>query len=320
MDEANAVHPVAAAAAMQAAPKAAAAAAPLLPTACTSATVIQPEHLPKTSVGDSTWWMNTGLLGMYGVLATLLVKWIADIVQRRYELRQQLYLDLVDAVQISTNCVGKMCDTDIPLKTTAERYQGTAPAIAKVELIAPEKMSKALSEFKNKNGVAMMKLMEMRAEVERLNADSKGADEIIALHTTERRFLTEEMRRMSIDGVEDEARKTRVNGHYEYYSTEINKLNARKTANAVALQERVNEMATVAGQYLVELARLTVPVLRYARRELGFWRFDLRDYLRRTDDTTSMVQTALSDLQSTIKKTFNAGEDNGEKPDSDKKD
>jgi hypothetical protein len=78
-------------------------------------------------------------------------------------------------------------------------------------------------------------------------------------------------------------------------------------------------MAKIAGQTVTGLAKLTPPILKSVRRELGFWRFDLREFGKRTDGTAGMINSALDDLTDSVHKTFKRDDDNGDKPDGGKK-
>ncbi|GGA44608.1 hypothetical protein [Dyella nitratireducens] len=279
------------------------------PSTNNAATVIQLVPQPG---GDGLFqWTNTGMLALYGVLFTLGVKWISDVIQRRYELRRQLYLDLVDAAQSQTACLGRMCDVDIPMKETQKQFQDTASAIARVELIAPQKMSRLLSEFKISSGRAMIKLMEMRAPIEKLRVDLLTADQDIAMFARERGVFIDELRRMTIEGNEDAARLARLNQHCEYYSAEIQKRHERKKAFAADAYTLTNKMATAATEYLAMLAKQMPALLKYARKELGYRRFDLSEYQKRTDETADMMKNVVADLQESVRKTV--------KPDEDKK-
>ncbi|RUL72415.1 hypothetical protein [Dyella choica] len=126
----------------------------------TSTFVIQIEQ-PKPNGSDAN-GMLPAWLALVGVIVTLIGKWIADRFQRRYELRRQLYLDLVEAVLMANNCIGRLCDPSIPLPATSERFQNSAPAIAKVEVTAPKALSQALAQYKDASGAAFVKLMAMR--------------------------------------------------------------------------------------------------------------------------------------------------------------
>lgn len=297
-----------AAGAVRVAPAASASVGAPMAKATTSATVIQIEQ-PKSS-GNDVNGMLPAWLALVGVIVTLIGKWIADRFQRRYELRRQLYLDLVDAVLATNNCIGKLCDPSIPLATTSERFQNSAPAIAKVEVTAPKALSRALAQFKDSSGAAYMNLMAMRVEVERHKAAMAEADIGISQYEAERRVFLEEQRRMIIEGVEDPARKARIKEHYDIFSGELKALREARVNSVAAMQKRVNEMAAVATEDLKVLARLMPPVLQQVRKGLGYWMFDLSDFKKRTDKTVDMVDTAMKGVQDSVSKL---------KPDDDKK-
>lgn len=266
----------------------------------TSATFIQIE-LPRVGRNEAN-GMLPAWLALVGVIVTLIGKWIADIFQRRYELRRQLYLDLVDAVLTTNSSIGKLCDPSIALAATSERFQSSGPAIAKVEVTAPEELSQALAHFKDSSGAAYMRLMAMRVEVERLKAAMTEADIGITQYEAERRVFLEEQRRMIIEGIDDPARKARIKEHYDIFSGELKALREIKGNSAAAMQIRVNEMAEVATEELKVLAGLMPPVLEQVRKGLGYWRFDLGGFKKRTDKTFEMVDAAIKGVQDSVNK------------------
>lgn len=272
----------------------------------TSATVIQIEQ-PKATGSDAN-GMLPAWLALVGVIVTLIGKWIADRFQRRYELRRQLYLDLVDAVLVTNNCIGRLCDPSIPLPATSERFQNSAPAIAKVEVTAPKSLSQALAQYKDASGAVFMKLMAMRVEVERLRAAMAEADIGITQYEAERRVFLEEQRRMIIEGVDDDVRKARIKQHYDIFSDELKALRDTKTSCASSMQMRVNEMAGVATEELKVLAGLMLPVLKQVRKGLGYWLFDIRDFKKRSDKTVDMVDAALKGVQDSVSKVKPGGD------------
>lgn len=280
------------------APAASASVSQLPATTTTSATVVHVER-PKASAGDGS-GLLPAWLALVGVIVTLIGKGISDRIQRSYELRRQLYLDLVDATITANACIGKICDASIPLSTTAERFQEAAPALAKAEVTAPKMLSQALTRHRDASGKSFMKLMAMRVEVERLRADSADADIGITQFEAERRVFLEERRRMTIEGIVDPGREDRVQRHYEIFSKELNALYERKKANAASMQQRVAAMGAVAMEDLKVLTGLTPPILKHVRRGLGYWRFDIRDFAKRTDATAGMAGNALKDLRDSV--------------------
>lgn len=267
----------------------------------TSANVIQLER-PKASTDDVN-GLIPAWLALVGVIVTIIGKWIADKFQRQYELRRQLYLELIDATFATNACLGKLCDAAIPLSETTKSFQDASPAIAKAEVTAPKNLSRALTRYKDAAGEAFMKLMAMRVEVERLKAASAQADIGIAQFEAERRVFMEERRRMTIEGVDDSARADRVQKHYELFSTELNALYEKKRQHAASMQEQVTKMGSVAVDEMKVLARLAPPVLKHVRRGLGFWSFDVRDYSQRVEGTVGMVDKAFKGIKDSVENT-----------------
>jgi hypothetical protein len=161
--------------------------------ATTSATVIQIEQ-PKASASDAN-GMLPAWLALVGVIITLTIKWVAEGIQRRYELRRELYLDLIDGIGAANLCIGRLCDANVSFASTVEQFQSAGPKIAKVELIAPKKLSKALTAYRDAHGKAFMNLLTMRAEIERLKTDTDLIEPDIAKYDREKEYVVEEIKR-----------------------------------------------------------------------------------------------------------------------------
>jgi hypothetical protein len=188
---------------------------------------------------------------------------------------------------------------------TQQKFQKTGPTIAKVELVAPEKLSVLLGDYKSISGRAMLKLMQMRAPIEKLKIELSGADTIIESFKRERDILGDELRRLAIEGSQDQARINRVDVHYRYYFAEIQKQLDAKTAYMESLSHLANQMTDVSVEAIVSLASTNPLLLKYGRKELGYWRFNLRRQRQRTAETTDMVRKAVAEVRESLKTTAN---------------
>jgi hypothetical protein len=284
--------------------------------ATTSATVIQIER-PKASESDVN-GMIPAWLALVGVIVTIIGKWVADWFQRKHEFKRQLYLDLVDGVQTVSTCIGRLCDKDTALSKTTKQYQKAGHALAKVELAAPRKLSRLMSDFKSTSGAAYMYLMQMRVLIEVCNKDLKLADAQIAIYNEQQRLLLDELRRLSIEGSDDQARRQRVEQYFDGYQGEIKKQQERKVADAVAMGKQTHEMSAVTMQCLESLAVLTPQMLKCARRGLGYYFFDQKDFQKRTEESISKMRKALDDLRESLKRS-DGPDGNGDKANDEKK-
>ncbi|THD09314.1 hypothetical protein B1806_11320 [Metallibacterium scheffleri] len=242
-------------------------------------------------------------LALVGVIVTLMVKWISDWFQRRYEFRRQLYLDLVDGVQTVNQCLGRLCDVDIKLSETSQKYQGAGPALAKVELAAPKRLSRLLTDYKNVSGACFIYLLQLRAVIEINLQDLKFADGQMEIYKEQQRYLLEELRNLSIAGSDDQARRARVEQYFDDYQEQIQKQLDRKVVDTKKIAAQTEVMSIIVTGCMGMLALMSPQILMHARKGLGFWFFDLKDYQERTKSSVVMAQQALKDLRESLKET-----------------
>jgi hypothetical protein len=232
-----------------------------------------------------------------GVIVTILAKWIADSLQRRFEFRRQLYLDMVDAMQAVTHCIARLGDPNTSLSETVQKYQATSGPIAKVELAAPKSLSKALTAFNQASSSAYLQMMAMRFPIEQGSQQLIVLDEQLIIFRRQQEQLLDEIRRLSIDGNQDKERTERVNRYYDSCTINIQKVHDTKELIVKAMTARTNQMGPIAIEWMKQFSNMMPSILMLARKGLGFWFFDLRDYQNRAQEDVRRIAESSAQMR-----------------------
>ena len=276
----------------------------------TGAAVIQIE-MPKASASDAN-GLLPAWLALVGVIVALIGKWIADWLQRRYEFRRQLYLDMVEAMQSVTHCIAHLSDPSTPLKDTLKKYQATSGPIAKVELAAPKRLSIVLTEFNRLSSAAYFQMMQMRYPIELCTRQLIVLEEQLLTFRKQQELLLDEIRRLSIDGNQDKDRRERVDRYYNNLSNNIQIVHDEKRLVQDLMSERTKQMTPIAVEWMKQFSAMMPIILMLARRGLGFWYFDLNNYQKRAQEDVIRIGKSMDQLQEFVKETLERNEAKGE--------
>jgi hypothetical protein len=266
--------------------------------------VAQPDVYLVQKSDDNFWnTQATPLAAILSVLLTIVAKWIWDVRAEKRELKRKLYLELVDAITEGTVVLASFADPNISFQSLAERYAKAASVMTKTEVVAANKMLKALADLNIELGKAIQEATRTRILMEKFRVDIDTNDPIIRRHDTDLEAIIAEQKRMNIDNVKDQERFDRLQRQYNFSQHQRDELVKQNATALTSFSAVVAELADISLRKHVVLLPLVERLKQLMRNDLGF-RYDYEENLKRKVEMAHLAQEEYSKSRQAVFEAF----------------
>jgi len=278
-----------------------------LPQAATGTPVVHMVHpdvwmVEKTH--NSFWGTQfPPLATIAGVALAVIVKWIWDARDRKYQIKRKLYLKTVDCMTECNNILADFCNPNISLDSLQQRFRAATGIFAKTELVAGVRLFLSMADLKDLTGKSFMESTRTRLPLEKHRADLQINDPYIRQYQAEIDWVIGEQKRMRTDGVRDDARAVELQRRYEFAQQQLAPLIASAKEHSQAVSATVTKLAMLVMNQQAAMLVASEKVKHMMRRDMGFKaNFDLM--LERQAKTIEMAKSELEATRAATVETF----------------
>ncbi len=243
---------------------------------------------------DSFWGTQfPPLATIAGVALAVIVKWIWDAKDRKYQLKRKLYFKTVDCMTECNNILSGFCNPNASLDSLQQRFLSATGVIAKTELVAGTDLFLAIADLKDLTGKAFMESIRARLPIEKHRADLQINDPLIRQYQAEIDWVISEQKRMRTDCVRDDARTAELQRRYEFAYQQLAPLIAATKEHSQAISAVVNDLGKLVMDHQTSMLVLSERVKQMMRKDMGFnAKFDLM--LKRQAETIEKAKAELA--------------------------
>jgi hypothetical protein len=266
--------------------------------------VIRPDVYVVEKAKDNFWTTQAPpLVAVLTVLIAVVVKWVWDSRDRKYQLKRELYLELADAITEWMNVIASFASAEKPLAELADRFIKATAVFAKVEVVANAKMLDALHDLTDQGGKVYQEVFRERIAIEKYRADMQVCAPFIQQHQNSIDAVLAEQKRMNLDGVQDPARFERLRGQYEFSRQHLAELTDKTQRSLRGINDAIAKITELMMVRRIELIPVIERVKQRMRAELGF-SYDFDASVARQQASAQKVRDELAATQATVRKTF----------------
>jgi hypothetical protein len=187
---------------------------------------------------------------------------------RELSLRKDVYMSAAEAIWAGLFAVGRFGDLDIPNNKITEAYMEKSPAIAKVHVIANEKILRAQTDLVSELNATYMRLFAKRVPLITQKMEISNLQQKIDSFRRDTTQMLELMKQFNLDGATDQRRWNVIEGHFKFAQDRIAEISKElATLFADLSQKQLRYIEECIGE-ANRLNRLVVPVVVAVRTEL----------------------------------------------------
>lgn len=270
------------------------------------------ESAPAPSLSPWTQW-TPSLFGLGGIGLTLLVTWTAATVKRRQDTKKKLFLKVADAIHEAGVVLGSFSNMDTTPQALSARWAECVAQVNKAEVVAGNKLVRALIALKNRAGQAYGELLRIRMWAEPQLNNLRTNAPLIKQAQNEIDAILAEQKRMNIEGVntpEANARFQRLQGFYTFFNGQLNGYFAADNASRAAIQPIIQKIIEAVSEHSREISKYRVNAVVLIRKELEFgWWFDEATYRKLQEETATIALKELELIFEEARKVWGLPED-----------
>ncbi|MGY3040178.1 hypothetical protein ACVWWQ_001801 [Rhodanobacter sp. TND4EL1] len=252
-------------------------------------------------------WGPAGL-AFFGVIVTLVVKWIFDAKKRRFDAKRKLYLDVADALHDGAALFGSFGNMQLQLTEIMNRFDSVIKRLSKAEVVAGNDLLRALANLKNFGGGKFGEFLNERMKAEKPTMDIQINVPLHQQLQADIEWCLAEQRRLNVEGPHDQAgyqRFQRVQNQFNQSQQRRQELIDKDKASHDQIMAAVLKLAEMSTVFSREVIPLRVEALSQMREELDF-AFDAGAYRSLQED---MATKAANMIENTAKATKDVFED-----------
>ena len=208
-----------------------------------------------------------------------------------------------EAFHAGTLMIGNMANLDISQEKLEEGYREKAPAIAKVQLIAGDKVMKAVAVAMGTLAELIVRLMGKRIVLVALKAEIGQLEQLIIGFSKTRDHMLELMTQHNIEGNTDQQRFTTIQANFEFEQKRIKDSFSKRNTMFFDLANRQFAFAEECMTASQRLGLMGADVLEAVRQELEL-PFDSKAYAELVRELQEKSRENMAALIRDIKQTI----------------
>lgn len=269
--------------------------------------VLQISHPLPNPVPPDFWdkW-GPAALALLGVMLTLALKWWLDEKKRKFDAKRVLYLDVADALHEGSALFGSFGNTRVSLADIMSRFETIARRLSKAEMVAGDKLLRALANLKNFGGRKYGEFLNERMKAERHASDINANAPVHQKIQADIEWCLTEQQRFNVDGPHDQAgfdRFQRLQAQFEFLQRSRQELIDKDGVSHAQILVATKKLVQMSTKFAKELIPMHVEVLAQMRNELDF-SFDVKGYRALQEDMAIKAAEMVEQTMKGVQKAF----------------